>query len=188
MARFTAIFDANILYSVAITDIVMETALAGIFRARWSGDIHDEWIRNLKKNRTDLDSAKIDRRRAVMDKAIPDALITDYKPLIDGLDLPDPKDRHVLAAAISGSADVIVTRNTKDFPEDKVSPFGIEVQHPDTFLIHQRGLNEHLFLQCLRTCRRRLKRKNSPEEYLAGLAAAELVVLAAELEKIKGLL
>ena len=188
MARFTAICDADILYSAAATDLIIETSRAGVFRARWTDEIHEEWIRNLKKNRPDLDEIKIERRRKLMDAAIPDALITGYESLSKSLSLPDPDDRHVLAAAIVGGADVIVTRNLKHFPEAQLSPFDIEAQHPDTFLVHQRGLNEQLFLECVRACRRRLKRKNSPDEYLEGLARAELVVLAAELAKIKSLL
>lgn len=127
MARFTAILDANILYSMVITDIVLETARVGTFRARWTDKIHEEWMRNLKANRPDLDPARIDRRRSAMDNAIHDALVTGYEPLIEGLNLPDKDDRHVVAAAIAGNADVIVTRNQKDFPEEVVAPYGIEV-------------------------------------------------------------
>jgi hypothetical protein len=62
-----------------------------------------------------------------------DCLVEQFEPLIAGLDLPDPGDRHVLAAAIRGRADVIVTRNLRDFPPDRLAPYGIEAQHPDTF-------------------------------------------------------
>jgi hypothetical protein len=67
MPRFTALIDASALYSLTITDLVIEMARTGIFRARWSADIHDEWIRNLKANRPDLDPYKIDARRTAMD-------------------------------------------------------------------------------------------------------------------------
>jgi len=189
VAGFTALLDANILYSMVITDIVLETARVGTFRARWSDAIHDEWIRNLRNNRPDLDPETIEQRRRTMDRAIHDALITGYEPLIDGLILPDEDDRHVLAAAIAGNADVIVTLNIADFPDEALAPYGIEVQHPDTFLIHQRGLNDQLFLECVRRCRRRLKNPpRSAEEYLESLERAGLVVLAAELGKAKTLL
>ncbi len=71
-----------------------------------------------------------------MDKHAEDALVTGYEDLIEGLRLPDPNDWHVLAAAIRGCADVIVTRNVRDFPADVLSPFGIEAQHPDEFVVH----------------------------------------------------
>jgi hypothetical protein len=95
----------------------------------------------------------------------------------------------VLAAAIAGRADVIVTRNLKHFPASALEPHEIEAQHPDTFLIHQRGLNEHAFLECPRRCRRRLKEPSfSPDDYLNALRKVELVLIASELEKTKGLL
>ena len=71
-----------------------------------------------------------------MDKHAVDALVTDYEDLIPDLHLPDPDDRHVLAAAIRGQADVIVTMNLRDFPSDTIGSFGIEAQHPDEFVLH----------------------------------------------------
>ena len=86
-------------------------------------------------------------------------------------------------------ADVIVTLNIADFPDEALTPYGIEAQHPDTFLIHQRGLNDQLFLECVRRCRRRLQNpQRSSDEYLESLESAGLVVLAAELSKAKSLL
>ncbi len=187
MSRFAAFLDANILYSMTQTDLIIEMARTGIFRALWSEDIHREWTGKLVE--AGRDPQKIEHRRLVMDAAISDALVTGYEPHIGSLVLPDPGDRHVLAAAIVGCANVIVTRNLKDFPEDAVAPYGIEVQHPDTFLIHQRGLSEQVFLQCVRRVRRRMRKPElSPDEYLEKLRTAELVVLAEELEKVKSLL
>ena len=186
MARFTALIDANVLFSMTITDLIMEAARIGIFRVRWSNDIHNEWTRNLIDR---YPEDKINRRREAQERAIPDACVTGYEPLIDGLELVDAKDRHVLAAAIAGGADVIVTKNLKHFPDEALSPFAIEAQHPDTFLIHQRGLSEQTFLECARKCRARLKNPPmSVDEYLQALQRAELVVLAAELAKVKSLL
>jgi predicted nucleic acid-binding protein len=112
----------------------MWLGLSGLFRARWSEHIHHEWKQNLLKNRPDLTLDMLNRTAALMDKAIPDGLVRDYEGLISGLTLPDPDDRHVLAAAIRCNASVIVTFNQKDFPEDRLSPFGIEAQHPDEFI------------------------------------------------------
>ncbi|CAD0352040.1 PIN domain-containing protein [Xanthomonas hortorum pv. pelargonii] len=112
----------------------MWLGLSGRFRARWSVQIHQEWKRNLLLNRRDLTAEQVDRTSALMDRAIPDALVTGHEPLIAGLQLPDADDRHVLAAAIRCSASVIVTFNLKDFPSATLAPFGIEAQHPDEFI------------------------------------------------------
>jgi predicted nucleic acid-binding protein len=111
----------------------MWLALSGAFRARWSAQIHDEWKRNLLENRPDLTSEQIDRTILMMNDAVPGAVVTEYEFLVAGLELPDPDDRHVLAAAIRSNASVIVTFNQTDFPATTLEPFGIEAQHPDEF-------------------------------------------------------
>ena len=99
--------------------------------------------------------------------AMRDALVTGFEPLIEILALPDPDDRHVLAAAIRGHADLIVTTNQRDFPFDVLGRWGIEAQHPDDFLTHQFHLSQPLFLQAVKTVRLRLKHPpKSVEEYL----------------------
>jgi len=72
-----------------------------------------------------------------MDANVRDAKVTGYEPLIESLSLPDPNDRHVLAAAIRCNADAIVTFNLKDFPLDALAPYGIDVIHPDDFMYYQ---------------------------------------------------
>ena len=114
----------------------MHLALIGLFRAKWSADVHEEWISSLLKKRPDLTRDKLERTRILMDQYAGDALVTGYEDLIPGLQLPDPDDRHVLAAAIHGHADVIVTINLRDFPSETIGPFGIEAQHPDEFILH----------------------------------------------------
>jgi predicted nucleic acid-binding protein len=131
---FTAVYDACVLYPAPLRDFLMWLALSGRFRARWSDRIHDEWKRNLLKNRPDLTKEQLDRTSDLMDKAIPDGLVQEYEPLIDGLSLPDPDDRQVLAAAIRCHASVIVTFNDKDFPDAALAPFGVEAQQPDEFV------------------------------------------------------
>jgi len=100
VAAFTVFYDANVLYPAELRNFLMHLALTGVFRAKWSSDVHEEWIRNLLKNRPDLTREKLERTRQLMDKAAPDALVTGYQHLIPGLLLPDRDDRHVLAAAI----------------------------------------------------------------------------------------
>lgn len=125
MARFTAFYDANVLYPSELRNLLMHLALTGLFRAAWSNGVHEEWIVALLRNRPDLTREKLERTRMLMDQHAMDALVTGYEDLIPVLHLPDPDDRHVLAAAIRGRADVIVTINIRDFPADVLAPFGI---------------------------------------------------------------
>jgi hypothetical protein len=164
----------------------MHLALTGIFRAHWSAEVHDEWIRNLLKNRPDLSRDKLQRTRHLMDKAIPDALVTGYEHLIDSIELPDREDRHVVAAAIRGGASVIVTSNLADFPTHALRNFRIEAQHPDDFVLALLETFPDLVLEAARTHRASLKNPSKTEdEYLAELDAQGL---AKSVGEIRGLL
>ncbi len=136
MSSFTALYDASVLYPSDLRNLLMHLALTGLFRAKWSSDIHEEWISALLRNRPDLTRTKLERTRMLMDLHATDALVTDYQHVIPGLQLPDANDRHVLAAAIRARADVIVTINLRDFPPEALASFGIEAQHPDEFILH----------------------------------------------------
>lgn len=136
MSHFTAVLDANVLHSYPLTSLLLELADARLFRPAWSADIHAEWMRSVQAARPDIAPHKLERRRAAMDEALPDACVSGHEVLIPALTLPDPDDRHVLAAAIRAKAEVIVTFNERDFPEDVLAGHGISRQHPDTFLRH----------------------------------------------------
>lgn len=136
MPGYTAPYDACVLYPAPLRDLLLQLALPHIFRARWSDSIHDEWIRNVLKDRPDLTPAQLDRTRGLMDAAVPDALVRGYEKLVTTLELPDQDDRHVLAAAICGRCDVIVTFNLKDFPKSALAEHDIDAQHPDEFIGH----------------------------------------------------
>ena len=148
----------------------MHLALTGLFRARWSAAVHEEWVSSLLAKRPDLDRSKLERTRQLMDKHAEDALVADYEDLIPGLQLPDPDDRHVLAAAIRGGANVIVTMNLRDFPATIVAPFGIKAQHPDDFVLHLLHLAPDVVLGATQTHRLSLKRPaKTTLEYLETL-------------------
>jgi predicted nucleic acid-binding protein len=136
MSHFTAVLDANVLHSQPLTSLLLELAVARLYRPAWSEDIHAEWRRSVLRARPDVDPAALDRRRAAMDSALPDACVSGYGPLIKVLTLPDPDDRHVLAAAVRAKAQVIVTFNERDFPADTLAGFDVVAQHPDVFLRH----------------------------------------------------
>ncbi|AOZ08540.1 PIN domain-containing protein [Cupriavidus malaysiensis] len=154
---FTALYDACVLYPAPLRDFLMWLGLSGRFRARWSPQIHDEWKRNLLANREDLTREQLDRTSDLMDRAIPDALVLDYEALAVELWLPDPDDRHVLAAAIRCGASVIVTFNRKDFPDDALAPFGIEARHPDEFIDNLFDLDAAAVVAAARQQRAQLK-------------------------------
>jgi hypothetical protein len=167
MATFAAFYDANVLYPSELRNFLMHLAMTGLFRAKWSAEVHEEWISNLLVNRPDLTRAQLQRTRDLMDKHAIDALVTGYEGLIPGLQLPDPDDRHVLAAAIRGRVDVIVTMNIKDFPDAVLDSFEIEAQHPDEFILHLLDLSPGAVLSAARAHRESLKNPPKNEsEYL----------------------
>ncbi len=139
---FIVIYDANVLYPNSLRDLLIRVAQAGLVQAKWTDRILDETFRHLKENRPDLDPAKLDRTRDLMNKAVRDALVTGYEPLIEVLDLPDVDDRHVLAAPIKANAQVIVTENAKDFPPEKLASWNIEAQAADDFVLDLIDLNQ----------------------------------------------
>jgi len=126
--------DANIFYSILMTDLVLSLGEVGLFRPRWTDEIHEEWIRNLLEDQPQRTREELERRRAFMDQAIGHDLIENYERHIESLSLPDPHDRHVLAAAIEAGAEILLTYNLRDFPEPVVAAYGVSVLHPDAFL------------------------------------------------------
>lgn len=167
MAAFTAFYDANVLYPAELRNLFMHLALTGLFCAKWSAEVHEEWISSLLQKRPDLTREKLERTRQLMDQHATDALITGYEDLIPGLQLPDQDDRHGLAAAIRGHADVIVTMNLRDFPSEILGPFGIDAQHPDEFVLHLLDLAPGAVVNAAQN--HRLSLKNPPKsarEYL----------------------
>lgn len=156
LANYTALYDACVLYPAPLRDVLLELALTDLFRAKWSHLIHDEWIRNVLASRSDLTQAQLSRTRKLMDAHVRDCLVDSFEDLIPSLNLPDPNDRHVLAAAIRGRADVIVTYNLKDFPDKELGKHRMEAQHPDEFLSHLLDLAPGLVCNGIRTIRARL--------------------------------
>jgi predicted nucleic acid-binding protein len=155
-ARYTAILDANVLYPSLLRDLLLSLASAGLYHARWTSEINDEWTRHLAANKPDI-AAKIPLLLELVNQAVPDCLVDNYASLIDSLVLPDPNDRHVLAAAIAGHADAIVTANLKDFPEDFLAQHGIEAQHPDDFVMNQLELHPFEALEVIKRVRARMR-------------------------------
>ena len=115
----------------------------------------------------DIDREQLERTRDLMNLHAEDCLVTGFEELIDGIDLPDADDRHVLAAAIRAGAEVIITQNLKDFPQDKLEPYGIEAEHPDTFITHLLDLSPGAVVAAAQEHRASLaKPPKSADEYL----------------------
>ena len=175
LPQLTALLDANVLYPAPLRDLLMHLATARLYRARWSAQIHEEWIGNLLLKRPDLRRENLEATRDMMNSAVPDGLIGGYERLIPDLELPDADDRHVLAAAIAGGADVIVTFNVRDFPSSALEPFGIALQRPDEFVHELMDADEERV--CLAVRRQRALLKQPPktvEEHLQTLEEQHL--------------
>ena len=172
---FTALFDACVLYPAPLRDLLLQLATTGLFRAKWTDQIHDEWIEALLEQRPDIKREALERTRSLMNEHAHDSLVSGYEALIGGLVLPDPDDRHVLAAAIRGRAVMIVTFNLRHFPVKYMKPYGMEVQHPDEFIGHLSDLVPQAVYAAAKTCRARLKKPVvSVDGYLAKLAEQRL--------------
>jgi predicted nucleic acid-binding protein len=157
-ARIVAFLDASVLYPALLRNLLMHLALRDLFQARWSDRVYEEWIAALLRNRPDLTSAQLARTRRLMDENVDDALVFGYEHLVGQFTLPDPDDRHVLAAAIHGGASVIVTANLRDFPADVLAAHSIEAQHPDAFVSTRLDENPEEVIASLHEMRLDLKK------------------------------
>jgi hypothetical protein len=178
-----AVLDACVLYPAGLRDILLWLAAEAVYTPRWSDEIHEEWIRSVLRNRPDLSRGDLERTRQLMDAIDPHALVQGYDGRIESLELPDPADRHVLAAAIHCGATALVTLNLPDFPRDVLKPYGIAPTHPDEFCCSLLDDLPNPFLRAVHKHRESLKRPaKSPEEYVTALRLQGLRRLAARLE------
>ncbi len=136
MAKFSVVFDPRVLYPAPLRDTLMRMALADLYKAHWTDQSHDTWISELPPN-GQHSSEKIEQIRTLIDANVRDCIVTGYEHVIEGLDLPNPNNRHILAAAIRCNADAIITKNIDDFPEAALAPYDIEALHPDDFIFYQ---------------------------------------------------
>lgn len=177
------------MFPAPLRDLLVELAAAGLFRAKWTNEIHEEWISNVLKKRADLTRAALERTRDLMNGAVLDCLVEGYEDLVLGLQLPDPNDKHVLAAAIHCCADSIITFNLKDFPKDALDRYGIDALHPDEFINFQFGLEEPSVVIAAQRCRARLRKPpKSADEYLDTLERQGLPKTVAKLREYANLI
>jgi predicted nucleic acid-binding protein len=165
---FKVLFDANVLIPARLNDIILNFAAAEIYTPLWSEDILREVERTMV-NRLEVDASKAQSRLAKMDRSFPDAKVENYRELIERIECTDLKDRHVLAAAITGGAGALVTFNLKDFPSELFELHGINLEHPDDFLASQFDLNASL---CSSRMALLLRRWNRPSLSISELIRA----------------
>ncbi|MCB0845677.1 MAG: PIN domain-containing protein [Bacteroidetes bacterium] len=146
--RFTCVLDTNVIIPIEIRDLLFWFAHDDLYTPKWSKHIFDEWEDVMR--RKNVTENEIKKRIGWANLAFPDAMVENYEVLIEGLTLPDEKDCHVLATAIKVNADIIVTNNLKDFPEDYLSTFGLSAKNADDFLTETIDLNQKVAVDSFR--------------------------------------
>lgn len=146
--RFTAILDANVIYPVIIRDVLLEFALHGLFKPLWSDSILEEVSKTLVRNgKKTIPSAAA--FVAQINQAFPDSRVSNFQHAIEPGLCRDPGDEHVLAAARASNAGALVKFNLKDFPKTLFEDYGIELVHPDDFLLNLFDLDMGASLRAL---------------------------------------
>lgn len=146
--RFICVLDTNVILPIEIRDLLFWFAHDELYTPKWSKHIFDEWEDVLR--RKGVDENEIQKRIAKANLAFPDAMVKNYEALMDNLELPDPKDRHVLAAAIKINANLIVTNNLKDFPKAYLDTFDLSAKSADNFLADIIDLNPKVAINSFR--------------------------------------
>ena len=174
MSNFTILLDANVLYGQYIRNFLMYLAQTRVVRFRWTEAILDECFENLKANRPDLDPSRLEQtKRLMMTRVVNDAVVTGYQGLIDTLELPDPDDRHVLAAAIMCHAQTIMTFNRRDFPDSVLEPLGIKAVRPDEVILDLIDLDAIRVQRALLSLHASLKKPPMTIEHLLDLLSRD---------------
>jgi predicted nucleic acid-binding protein len=189
-ARYTALLDACVLFPIAMVDSLMSLAEAGLYAAKWSRRIEEEWIRALEVKRPDL-KGRLGIRRDAMRDAVPDWEVpeTAWQAVARSLQMPDPDDAHVLAAAIVGHADCIVTVNARHFPGTVVAPYGIEIIDPDKFIVNQWDLDHLAAVAAFKRMRARWRKPQAtPEDFAQALERGGLPATALRLREARELI
>lgn len=184
-ARFTAVLDACVLFPIATADALVSLAVAGLFTAKWTVAIEDEWLAVAERRHPER-TGRFTTRRDAMRDAVPDWEVTaeGWKALASSLTLPDPNDVHVLAAAIAGHADCIVTTNLKDFPASVLDVYGLVALHPDDFIVAQLDLDLYVALGAFKAMRERKRNPSySSEAFAAAMERNGLVATAERLHR-----
>jgi len=179
-----AVYDACVLYPFHLRNVLIQCAFDGLVEARWTDEIHAEWIRNLAANNPDMPVVRFEATRDRMKAVLPGADVASYTDLIPALSLPDPDDRHVLAAAIVGKASAIITWNLEDFPPSALAPHGISALSPDAFLVSLHATFRDLLIESTNRARQNLRKTiPSVEDFVSAIERQGLSAFAAILRR-----
>ena len=171
--KFKAVLDTNVIYPIVIRDLLFWFAFYELYTPKWSANIFEEWKDVMNRKGISIENAI--KRVNVANNAFPDVLVSNYECLIAILKLTDEKDRHVLAAAIKSNANVIVTNNLKDFPDDYLTSFDIRAKSADDFLTDIIDLNPEIAIKAFKEMVLNRKNPNMDEfEVLESLRRVEL--------------
>ncbi|GHT37932.1 hypothetical protein FACS189427_11560 [Planctomycetales bacterium] len=179
-----AVFDACILHSAPLRDILLRLAEEDLLMPFWTEHIHQEWMQNLLRNRPDLKRERVERTYRMLNEKFSDSTVHGYEPLIPKLTLPDENDTHVLAAAIKANVPLIITYNIKDFPQAELAQYALEAVTPDDCVMRIIDKHHTQFMKTVRKHRADLSRPpKTTEEYLATLEKQQLLKTADYLRK-----
>jgi predicted nucleic acid-binding protein len=178
---FIVIYDANVLYPNTLRDLHIRIARSGLVQAKWTDEIIEEMLNARKRNHPDTPPEKLARLRELINNAVADCLVTGYEPLIDQLKLSDMDDRHVLAAAIKASAQVIVTAD-RGFTPQELEPWNVEAKPPDDFILDQISIDAKIVYACVsEIANSRSRPPQTVEDVLVELERAGLIQSVAAL-------
>jgi len=174
---FIVVYDACVLYPAPLRDLLVRLGRTGLCQVKWTQRILEECFHGILKQRPDLRPEQLAHTRSALERALSDVEVTGYEELVEGITgLPDPDDRHVVAAAVRAGAQVIVTSNLKDFPHRVLARYAMEAQSPDDFVLDLLDLDADALLRVLRAQAAVLKSPpRSPSEVLDSLQRNGLI-------------
>ena len=179
-----AVYDACVLYPFHLRNIVVQVAVDHLVEARWTEEIHDEWIRNLAVTSPAIPIERLQITRRLMNDALPTATVSWYEDHVAAINLPDPGDRHVVAAGIAARASIILTWNLRHFPAKELKKFGLRKETPDAFLANLYDEMPDLIVASLANARRNLSKSHvSALDFIHMLSNQKLIRLAARVAK-----
>ena len=185
---FIVVYDACVLYPAPLRDLLVWVGMTGMVQVKWTNEILDECFRAILDKKPELSPERLERTRTLMNRAVRDVLVEGYEGIVEALELPDPNDRYVLAAAIRCGAQAIVTSNLKHFPDGALAPYNVEALHPDRFVLDLLDLAPGLVLKVIDDQVRALKKPPMElTELLDRLEGNGLVQTTAEVKGLMGM-